>query len=339
MIKVDLITDTELENWVEVPIKYLAELKSDPERFLRDKANIPTESITPFFRKRGKIFDVVNKELSNPFDEVNFCLEDWWTVTDNYYRYIHIDLAKNRDRAGIACCHVTEFIDVVRVVGETEVVLRLPLIKVDYMGAVSAAKDDEIDTMQFIDLIEETTNRGAMINLITFDQYQSQPLITTLRNLGYVSGVMSIDRTSYSLIVDYDKNFDLKKISTEGDISAAMNALRKSVYEDRLILPYHPLWTKECLGLEWIEDKGKVIKSVGSSDDLVQPIAGAVFNLENNEYDFFDNNEVQEKQTKRNTTMATREEAYKSFAEEHARDVETFLTKERKTIDENYRKD
>jgi hypothetical protein len=62
-----------------------------------------------------------------------------------------------------------------------------------------------------------------------------------------------------------------------------MMALRLAMLDGRIKMSYHSLWEEECNGLEWIEKTGKVEKAVGSTDDLVQSVAGAVFNLENNE--------------------------------------------------------
>jgi hypothetical protein len=278
------ITDAELNNWVLIPIEHIPLAKVDPYHFLRNVLNIATESIEPFFRNRTIINSVFDIKRHNPFNEKRFALEDWWNVQDNFNRYIHIDLAVSRDRAGIACCHTPGFVGAQRSLSDgTVFTLEAPIIVFDYIGIISASEKEEIDINKFFDIVLETNERGAFTNLITFDKFQSQSLIMLLRNEGYTAGVLSIDRTTTKLVVDPEAKFGYRKETTDGDYSSAMMALRLAMLDGRIKMSYHSLWEEECNGLEWIEKTGKVEKAVGSTDDLVQSVAGAVFNLENNE--------------------------------------------------------
>ncbi len=323
--------DSVLDYWIEVPIRYLNLCKSNPVKFCRDVANEPTEAISPFFRNKEKIHKCMTRNLLNPFNEEEFTLDDWWVIKEDdlAFRYIHVDLAKSIDSAGIACAHCKKFVPSERYVNIDGEVYReetmLPFIEIDYLGVITAKEGEEIDAMAFVDIIEETTNRGAFINLVTFDSYQSQAPIKALRDLGYTAGVLSIDRTSYRLIVDTTKNFNLRKESTDGDISAAMNTLKNAFYDERIIIPYHELLIKECERLELVETTGRVEKSVGSSDDLVQPVAGAVFNLTNNEIYFEEG--VEDKTM--DTDMMLKEKQYYEFRERQDEEIMELIKNER----------
>lgn len=330
MSNLQFIHPDDLQNWIEIPIDYLSMFLGDPERFLRDTANIPTEAITPFFRNKIILQKAQKMELKNPFNDETFRLEDWWEVRDRFYRYIHIDLSKNRDRAGIACCYAPYFVKKQRTTPEGKVfMIDVPFVVYDFIGAVQPkGKWDEIDPMQFVELIEDVSGRGVPIRLVTFDSYQSQAPISALRDMGYVAGVLSIDRTSYGLIVDGGKPpFYLRKQTTDGDISAAMNSLKQALIEERLQMPYHPLWLEEGESLEWIADKGKVIKSINSSDDLVQPVAGALFNLEMNEGVFVEIS--QPAMTDKDRQIKKQEDELINLAQDLHKDIEDFYHQER----------
>lgn len=333
MVNPKLIHPDSLSDWIEIPLDYLPIFQGDPERFLRDTANIPTEAIMPFFRNRTVLSLAQDLSLRNPFNESKFQLEDWWTVDDFAFRYIHVDLSKNRDRAGIACCHVSHIVSITRVLKDNTILtIDVPYIVFDFIGAVSPKdRGEEIDPMLFVEVIEDASNRGAPVQLVTFDSYQSQAPIMALRDLGYIAGVLSIDRTSYSLVIDDTKPYSLRKQSTDGDISAAMNALKQALTEQRIKMPYHPLWLKEGESVEWIPDKGKVVKSVNSSDDLIQPIAGALFNLESNEFMLPEIQQYSAPKGQQEKEQERREKELLEMADSLNRDISSYYNKERKS--------
>ena len=320
----------EFDDWVLAPSKYIPDITRTPERFCRDIANIPTTSITPFFRLKYKIKEAVKNDLFNPFLEESVSLHEDWVVNDGFARYIHIDLAKNRDRAGICCVHAPFFREVMRRDQKTdnESIIPAPHIVVDFMGTVEAPLDGEIQLIDFVHLVEDVEMRGAYVNLVTFDIYQSVQPIQMLRDAGFTAGVVSIDRTTHGIIVNSKCKFNLQKESTNGDYSAAMDCMRIAMYEDRLVVPYHSLWEKECEEMEWIQDKSIAEKNAGGSDDLIQPVAGAAFACTLNEFDFTE--APRKPMTDEQRVTKAREENFRNLEREHYREVNDGINDYRK---------
>jgi len=325
IISLNSIHDNELDDFVLAPAKYIRDIMVTPERFCRDVGDIPTTSIVPFFRLRHKIKEVIDPHLLNPFLEKEVGLREDWEVNDNFPRYIHIDLAKNQDRAGICCVHTPNFMEVVRRDKNTnnEVVLYAPHIVVDFLGVVSAPVGGEIRLVDFVHLVEEVEMRGAFVNLVTFDQYQSVQAIQMLRDVGFTAGVVSIDRTTHGIIVNSKAKFNIQKETTNGDYCAAMSCLREAMYEGRLKIPYHELWEAECEETEWIPERGIAEKSTGGTDDLLQPVAGAVFGLTLNEMEYQE--PVVRTFTEEELKARRSEEQFRMIEREHHKEVNAVI--------------
>lgn len=318
------ISDSELIDWIASPKEYISEIRNNPARFLRDKANIPTKAISPFFKNKLMVVSSIKMEKINPFISVTCSLEDWWYVNDGFNRYIHIDLAQSRNRAGICCCHASRYVPVERYDEKENKIYQesAPYIIIDYMGVVSAPVDDVIDITKFINIVENTYERGAYPALVTFDSYQSQQAISMLQNQGITAGVMSLDRTTTYLLLDGAKNLGYRKVSTDGDFAAPFDALYQCMKEHRIEIPEHNLFLDECFELEWVEEKRVVMKQPGSSDDLVQPVAGAVFNLIKNEYEY--TIEDYSPLTKKEKRMIESEKDYKESWDYHEKEYLDF---------------
>jgi hypothetical protein len=104
-----------------------------------------------------------------------------------------------------------------------------------------------------------------------------------LRENGFNVGHLSVDRTAYKLIVDFDRDFNIRKDSTEKQYCAAFEGVRYAISEDRIWIPFHEAWDKETKGLEYLADRDQVVKSPHTDDDLIQSIVGSAFNACNNE--------------------------------------------------------
>jgi len=330
MERLSNISKEELVNWIRVPLDFIDKARTDPAIFARDIANVPTKAIVPFFRNRDSIFDSIDVDLWNPFIKGECMLEDSWKVEDSASRYIHIDLAKNRDNAGICCCHLADWKEVIRVDAKnTKEKVWAPIIEVDYMGVESAKEGEEIEISKFVRLVEETADRGAYVELVTFDFYGSNQAIQLLRELGFTAGVMSIDRCTYWLEINSKANFGFTKVSTDGDYAAPMDALRIAMLEKRFRCPENDLFIEECFSMEWHEDKRMAIKIEGATDDLIQPVAGALFSLTKNEIKLVIDH-TSSVPSKGDIKQIEMEKDFGEMGTSHYKDVDTFINEERK---------
>ncbi len=280
---------------IKIPLELKANYLRDPENFLRDIACVPTESTRPFIKNRAKVEKVNNEAHRNPF------LEDKRTFVEGYgpadgsiqfARYMHIDLGLKKDAVGISMCHASHFVDRQKVeieaFGNSMKNIRLPHIKFDFLGRVQAAKGEEILLSEVREIIYTIQRMGFYLGLITFDGFQSVDSIQILRNQGFKVGRLSIDRTSTKLVLDKrSKSGDgLKRLSTEGQTMAAMQGLKDALYDDRLSIPYHEYWKREAIGAEIDYKKNKVDHKPRGTIDLLQSMAGSVYNLINNEKEY-----------------------------------------------------
>jgi len=259
-----------------------------------DFACISAESGTPYFRRKDAIRAAFKDNRPNPFDEDRWAFADDFMCKDSYRRFIHVDLAKNRDAAGIAMCHAPKFVDVERVNLQSmeRTTERAPHIVVDFMGRLKAPAGGEIifsDVRQLIyELVEK---RGFRIALVTFDRWQSVDIIQQLQAYGLNVGLLSVDRTATYPVLDYSKDGNIRKESSSGRYTICYETLKEALYDGRVSVPVHPYWEKELstaqrvisLGTRGVE---RVEKPRGGSDDLLQAVAGCVFMLTVNEKEY-----------------------------------------------------
>jgi hypothetical protein len=283
---------------IQIPLELKPNYLRDPENFLRDIACIPTESTRPFIRSKEKILKLEKDAFQNPFNEDKRVFHPSFEAGTgiSHNRYMHIDLGLKKDAVGISMCHAPNFED--RVIQDIEFQgvktrnVRLPYIKFDFLGRVKASRGEEILLSEIREIIYDLHRRGFYIALLTFDGFQSVDSIQILRNQGYKVGRLSIDRTATKLILDKHARSEdgIRRVSTEGQIMGAMQSLKDALYDNRMSIPYHEYWSKEAIGAEIDYKKNKVDHNPRGTIDLLQSMAGSVYNLVNNEieYDFRD---------------------------------------------------
>ena len=166
--------------------------------------------------------------------------------------------------------------------------VRLPHINFDFLGRVSAAKGEEILLSDIREIVYQIQRMGFYLGLITFDGFQSVDSIQILRNQGFKVGRLSIDRTATKLILDKRSTTGdgLSRKSTEGQTMAAMQALKDALYDERLSIPAHEYWKREAIGAEIDYKKNKVDHKPRGTIDLLQSMAGSIYNLVNNEREY-----------------------------------------------------
>lgn len=173
---------------------------------------------------------------------------------------IHADMAKNRDRAGIALAHVARW-DEVHAVGhdergrEVEVIQPRPLVRVDfsiaYEAAIAASPPREIQVRWFRDLVLELLRRGFNVRRATMDGWQSVDSLQILETHG----------------------IETDRVSTDLD-EGPWRTLRDLAYEDRLRGWKDPLLVIELAGLSKLPN-GKIDHPADGSKDVADAVACA----------------------------------------------------------------
>ena len=314
----------------EIPIDLIDDYKKDPDRAIRDISAISMEALCPFFRNKFFVNKAMQNDLKHIFSEsTNKILEDLTKIDIEAPRYVHIDLAKAGDSCGVSMCHVSgrkllkrDSIFTKEILNEE---IELPIIDFDFVARLSGDHTDEIIFSDVREIIYELRNIGFFINLITFDQWQSTDSIQILRDSGFTADNLSIDRTNYKVVVDYDKNNFIRRESTDKNYIAPMQDLKYALYESRVNIPYHEWLLKEFFWAEYDAKKNKVDHRPGKSIDVLHSVAGSFFNCINNEFDFVDVSRELEKDLDN--------KYYEEIEEDFGKQEDVFLDSEQSIFD------
>jgi len=200
---------------------------------------------------------------------------------------MHIDYGPKLNGTGVSMCHVVGFKKTRVWESDVETEVKVPFIEFDFLGKIFALPNQRVELPDIRELIiYELSRRGFFIKLVSFDGYQSMESQAILVNDGYACDRLSIDRTQCKLIVNYDKPNKVSRVSTNGSFLAAWNALRESIMDNRLKMPYHLDFEKEVRHAERRILGSKVVVQSPSSTltlDLLESMAGSIYNAINNE--------------------------------------------------------
>lgn len=280
---------------LKVPIELEPMFKADPENFIRDIANFPQDSISRFFKDTLKVFRSVKRSRINPFDFKTHEIDSTFKATDDFRRFMHFDLSLGGDLCSFAMGHTKSFKQVSSIENGKLITLSLPIIYIDLIGIFLVGKREEVWLPEVPKVINKLSNLGFNINLITFDRFQSAYIMQELRGQGFITSLLSIDRTSNYPILDANREDKITKKSTEGNYIAAMSSLKDAVNQERINIPFHPNITPnstesefetEAKSAEFYPGKKKVDHPSTGRLDVLQAVAGVCFNIENNVRDF-----------------------------------------------------
>lgn len=280
---------------VRIPVDYEPEARRDAYNFWRRYGDTPLSAINPAFTDRAALAECIDRGRHSPYVE-KAVGDSFRPEIHNLFRpkpgqpllHLHIDLGQKRDACGFAAVSVPNWTPVGNVMR--------PFVRVEVLARITAPPGGEVRFADVRGLIYELRERGFPIGMITFDGWQSVDSIQELTDKGFYAGVMSIDRTSrYPTIVDKSigpgtQGATLGAIAyrpTNGQFDAAMRSLFDAITERRISIPVYldveeQTWLeREILALEYNERTATVEKSPHGTDDLVQALAGAVFNAMN----------------------------------------------------------
>jgi len=182
----------------------------------------------------------------DPLDE-DGAYKKWFNGSDNYTRFIHVDLALKRDRAALAMVHCPGLKDINTGLG----VESLPVLNVDLVKSWEAAPGAEINFASIRGLIIDLCRRFS-VAIVSFDQWQSVEMIQSLKGMGINADFHSVKKT------DYD-------------------TLMTSIYDKRLRGYWNEILVEDELLKLKLLNGTKIDHPTSGSKDLADSVAGAVF--------------------------------------------------------------
>jgi len=241
-----------------IPEEHRVEFENDIINALREVAGVSTLASHPFFVNQERLVESFGKTPSILSAlEVDFVSSKLKILPSRFKdleqpRWVHIDLGLTSDAAGMACGYVPEFIKIQRDLTYEN----LPRISLDFTLRVLPPSNDEINFEKIRLLLYKLRDLGLDIRWVSFDSFQSRDSIQILRQRGFQTGLMSVDKDTHP----YDT------------LKTCMNDARLSAPEDE-----HAV--KELLSLSRVPQKDKVDHPPGGSKDVADAIAGCVFGL------------------------------------------------------------
>ncbi len=198
-----------------------------------------------FFRDADLVRNAFNA-TEDPMEE-DGSYKKWFNGSDDFTRFIHVDLALKRDRAALSMVHCPGIKNINTGLG----VESLPVINVDLVKSWSAAPGDEINFSGIRGLIVDLCRRFS-VGIVSFDQWQSVEMIQSLKAMGINADFHSVKKT------DYD-------------------TLMTSIYDKRLRGYWNEILVEDELLKLKLLNGTKIDHPTSGSKDLADSVAGAVF--------------------------------------------------------------
>ena len=198
-----------------------------------------------FFRDADLVRSAFNF-TEDPIEE-DGSFKPWFNGSDNFTRFIHVDLAVKRDRAALSMVHCPGLKSINTGLGAEQ----LPVMNVDLVYSWQAQPGAEINFSQIRAMILDLCRRFS-VAIVSFDQWQSVEMIQSLRAMGINADFHSVKKA------DYD-------------------TLMTSIYDKRLRGYWNEILVEnELLKLKLMHGN-KIDHPASGSKDLADAVAGAVF--------------------------------------------------------------
>jgi hypothetical protein len=251
----------------EVPVEYKPDFLKDPAGALRDVIGRSVNSINPFFRRRFKITDAVDRGKAMGLesivykDNVVLGMEGMPQIKRGHYcknpskpRYVHIDLSATGDRCGIAMVRFDGMVEMERVGGIIEV---LPKAVVELAVTISPDHGSELDIAEVRAWVRQLKRaHGYPVKGVSYDGWASLESRQEWRKQGMPTGLVSVDRQS-----------------------APYKTLRDAFNDDRIALYEQDILIQELYDLEYDEQKDKIDHPPNSSKDCADAVCGAYYTM------------------------------------------------------------
>lgn len=248
-----------------IPVAYLDQFETNPEKALKDLAGIPPAVGSPFISLVHKIHDCRDRWIERYGDEspvgVDGRIAPWFRAQETLKRVAHVDIAyaDEGDALGIAMGHVRELVEID---GEVK-----PHIVYDLLLRMVAPAGGEIFLANMRHVIYDLRNEyGFRLDGVTLDGFQSQDTIQQFTKRRIPAQYLSVDRQ----ILPYH---DLREAIYEGrlDFPPYMVIMRPG-QTDRVEVAVKEL-------TELVDNGTKVDHPELGSKDIADAMAGVAFTL------------------------------------------------------------
>lgn len=256
---------------VIVPEVYRRAANRNLSEFLKECAGITPGRANKFFYSVQELLDSFT--LENPaLVEVAECALDTEYNIQDYFdtskmlikikgiyhplvhpearRFLHVDLAKSEDNAGISMFHIGDYSE-----GGS------PIFYQDFAMALRASASKPIDYDKIILFIRWLKQMNYSIGLISYDSYQSQHSLNILDGEGFNVKIRSLDYL---------------KVTPRGKVQTHYYEFRTVVHEGRIRLVKSDLLRRESI--ELLDIEGKPDHPESGSKDVIDATVGAVSN-------------------------------------------------------------
>lgn len=153
----------------------------------------PPEMVDAYFKDADSVRNAFSRH-DDPMEE-DGTFKKWFTGTDGYTRYIHVDLGLKRDRTGLAMVHSPGLKEVNTYMG----VERLPVVNVDFVHAWQAGHGEEINYSQVRSMIVDLCRKFEVAS-VTLDMWQSADIIQSLRSNGINADWHTVKKSDYDTL-------------------------------------------------------------------------------------------------------------------------------------------
>lgn len=210
------------------------------DAMMRFFAMAPDAEDDAFFKNHHRINEAFT--MTNGYDSE---IDETVLETDKPI-YLHVDLARQNDRAAVAGAHVETFQQVQ--IGEGFSSEVKPIIHIDFLRYWTPSSKKDIDLSEIRDYIVSISKRYNIAQ-VTFDRWGSYDMIQYLNSIGIRAVRNSLN------IQDY-------------------NEMHMALGESRLKGPYDELLIQELKDL--VLKNGKVDHRPGKHNDMAEAICGAI---------------------------------------------------------------
>ncbi len=246
---------------VKVPTEFRHAFEDDLLKAIRDIAGMANLSIHPFILNRDALADCFGKcrsVVSRPdcdFESTSLRIfPRRLRGSQDYPRYVHLDLSKSHDSCGLVIGHVRGFKRMRRSQTVSEI---WPIIRYDVLLEIRPPRGGEINYEKIRRLLYLLRERGMPLKWASCDQFQSLDMMQMLYSKGFIVGQESTDKTT-----------------------APYEVLKTAIYDGRVEAPVHPLALDELTRLERDPKTGKIDHpSVDGSKDVADAMACVAFGL------------------------------------------------------------
>lgn len=252
---------------LETPIEYREAFLRNPHDALRDIVGMSTSTISPFFRRRFKILEAIERGEEDGLrsflykDNVILGVDGLPRVLAGHYcqnpsrpRYVHIDLSISGDRCGVAMVRFDGLMDIQRHMPGGEVLVdKLPTATVEMAVSIEPDANNEISIAEIRSWVKQLKElHGYPIKVVTYDGFESAESRQQWKKEGMRTGLVSVDKTS----IPYKH-------------------LRDCIADGRMSMYNQEVFIDELFSLEFDEVKDKVDHQPKGSKDIADAVCGA----------------------------------------------------------------